>query len=132
MFRSLQFLAVGLMTVALSSAAQANDYWYGTAQREQIHQQYLSPVEHDALHRGMNYGAAPVQPTYRQPAYNYQPNYNTQSYGSTYGNSWNAGGYSRPNTGYQSYPSIGTGCGRQRTTGYGVSGQFQHFNGYGW
>jgi hypothetical protein len=132
MFRPLQLLTVGLMTIAAASAAQANDYWNGTAQREQIHQQYLSPVEHDALHRGMNYGAAQVQPNYRQPNHNYQPRFQPQSYGSTYGNSWNGGGYVRPNTGYQSYPSMGTGCGRQRSTGYGGSGQFQHFGGYGW
>lgn len=132
MFRPLQMLAVGLMTFAASSAVQANDYSYGTAQREQIHQQYLSPVEHNALHRGLNNGAAPVQPTYRQPSYNYQPNYYPQSYGSTYDNSWNGSVYSRPNTGYQTYPSMGSGCGRQRSTSYGASGQFQHLGGYGW
>jgi hypothetical protein len=27
-----------------------------SAQREQIHQQYLSPVEHQALHQGLNSG----------------------------------------------------------------------------
>lgn len=128
MFRSLQFLVVGLMTVAVSSNVRAND-WYGTAQREQIHQQYLSPVEHDALHRGMNYGAAPMQPNYRQPNYNYQPRFQSPSHGSYYGNGWGGGSYSRPNTSYQSYPSMGTGCSRQRSTGFG---QFQQFGGYGW
>ncbi len=132
MFRPLPLFVVGLMTVAASAAAQANDLWYGTAQREQIHQQYLSPVEHDALHRGMNYGTAPVQPNFRQPSYSYQPGFQSQPYGSNYGNSWNGGGYSRLNAGYQSYQSMGTGCGRQRSSGYGVSNQFQHFGGYGW
>jgi hypothetical protein len=133
MFRHLQLLIVGLMTVTAASAAQGNDYWYGTAQRERIHEQYLSPVEHNSLHRGMSYGAAPVQPNYQYPpAFSNQPSYAPQPYDSTYGNDWSRGGYSRPNLGFQSYPSSGAGCGRQRPSGYGVPGSFPRFNSTGW
>lgn len=133
MFRYLQIFAVGLMAVTAASAAQANDYWNGTAQRERIHEQYLSPVEHNSLHRGMNYGVAPIRQDYQYPpTFNYQPSYAPQPYGATYGNGWNGGGFSRPNSGFQAYPSFGTGCGRQRTPGYGGQGSFPRFNGQGW
>jgi hypothetical protein len=68
-------LAVGVAAVCgLSSAASAQD-WYTNTQREQIHQQFLTPAEHNALHSGMNAGYGTGLSTYP---------YGT-TYGSTYG-----------------------------------------------
>lgn len=133
MFRYPQLFAAGLMTVTAASAAQANDYWYGDIQREQIHQQYLNPVEHNALHRGMNYGAVPAQPNYQySPAFGRQPMRAPRSYGATYGNEWDGGGFNRAIPGFQEYPAFGTGCSRQRASEYGQQGSFPRFNGRGW
>ena len=95
MFSSIRFGLSGLVVLLGATFAQAEPHWSHTAQREQIHQQYLSPSEHRAVHGGGNYGS-----TYRQPAYRPQSSY----YGSNYGNS----GYGNLNYGNTAYGNSGS------------------------
>ena len=115
MFNSIRFGLSGLVVLLGATFAQAEPQWSHTAQREQIHQQYLTPSEHRSVHGGGNYSS-----TYRQPAYRPQSSYYGSNYGNSgYGNSgsWNGGYQSQ----YQSRPSYssGSGCGNS-----GYSSQF--------
>ena len=120
MFSSFRFGVSSLVVLLGTTFAQAEPFWSHTAQREQIHQQYLTPSEHRAVHSGGNNGS-----TYRQPAYRPQSNYHGPGYGNSgygnlnYGNSgsWN-GGYQPQYLSRPSYSS-GSGCGSS-----GYSSQF--------
>lgn len=125
MFSSIRFSLSGLVVLLGATFAQAEPHWSHTAQREQTHQQYLSPSEHRAVHGGGNYGSTYRQPAYRPQSSYYGSNYGNSGYGnSVYGNlnygnsgSWNGGYQSQ----YQSRPSYssGSGCGNS-----GYSSQF--------
>lgn len=133
MFSSIRFGVSGLVLLLGATFAEAEPHWSHTAQREQIHQQYLTPGEHRAVHGGGNYGATYGQPAYRSrnsdfgwnhgnSGYGYS-GYGNSNYGNTaYGNSgnWN-GGYQYQ---YQPRPSYSSG------SGYGNSGYSQQFGGH--
>jgi len=60
-------LVAAIATLSAGATLSAQD-WYAQSQRELLHQQYLSPTEHAALHRGMSYdpsyGRYPVNAPY--------------------------------------------------------------------
>ncbi len=138
-FPSLRFGFGSLVVLLGATVAQADPPWSQSAQRERMHQQYLSPVEHQALHRGLG-----DRPSYRQPAYRPVVNHYAppRSYGGnsgfgisvstgngsySYGNSgYGNSGYGNSGYGnqYQSQPSYYLGrssCGSQNS-GYGNFG----------
>ncbi len=147
---SLRFGFSSLVVLLGATVAQADHQWSQSAQREQMHQQYLSPVEHQALHRGLG-----DRPSYQQPAYRPAVNHYTppRSYGGNSGfglsistgngnfgysnNGYGNSGYGNSGYGnqYQSQPSYDPGrssCGSQNS-GYGNYGSsYQHgqYGGY--
>ena len=143
MFSSIQFGLSGLVVLLGATFAQAEPHWSHTAQREQIHQQYLTPSEHRSVHSGGNYGSTFQQPAYRPQSSYYGSNYGQSNYGNSgygnlnygstvYGNSgsWNGGYQSQ----YQPMPSYssGSGCGNSGnySGGYGNSGYSSQFGGH--
>lgn len=60
-------LSATLLALAAGHAS-ADHNWVHTQQREQAHQMYLTPGEHQALHRGTGYGYG-YGNSFAQPSY---------------------------------------------------------------
>jgi hypothetical protein len=138
MFSSFRFGVSGLVVLLGATLAQAEPRWSQSVQREQIHQQYLTPSEHRAVHGAGNYGSTYQQPAYRPQGGFYGSNYGQPGYGNlnsgntAYGNSgsWN-GSYQSQYPAGRSYTS-GSGCGNSGnySRGYGNSGYSSQFGGH--
>jgi hypothetical protein len=142
-FQSMRFGFSSLVVLLGATVTQADHQWSQTAQRERMHQQYLTPVEHQALHRGLGDSHSYRQPAYRPAVNNYVP---SRSYGgnSGFGFSVSTGngsfgysnrGYGNSGSGnqYLSQPSYypgRSGCGSQNS-GYGNSGSSHQHGQYG-
>jgi hypothetical protein len=105
-----------------ANALSAQD-WYSESQREQIHEQFLSPVEHDALHRGMNTSYGSSYSSY-PPSLPYGSGFGTSTgYGAGYGTSMYPSNYgygvSNFNSNAYTYGRTRINCGM--ATPYGTS-----------
>lgn len=107
MSRTTLSLGAAILGLAFASSANAADYWNPNLQREQIHQRYLTPAEHQSLHRGSNWNGWNNNwnstPNLR---YRYNSGYGWNGYGSS---SWGATTspiYTNPSWGVpiQTYP----------------------------
>ena len=118
---SLRFGFSSLVVLLGATVSQADHQWSQSAQRERMHQQYLSPVEHQALHRGLG-----DRPSYQQPAYRPAVNHYTppRSYGgnSGFGLSISNGNFGYSNNGYGNSGNSGYGNSGYGNSGYGNSG----------